>query len=938
VAYTEAYGTITISGIPAGQDLVISGISAVSDPSCTAAAITVPATGPCSPGCALIVVVSEITCDDNGTPDPTDDVFFFSLRVEAIGNINPGDTWGANFGGLAGEYGETYTFGPYPIGTDLNFEIRNLGAVMCMANVTVASPLPCSEALIVECPLSTHVCPILGDIMLFPTGPFDCNADVAVPLPDVTVHCPDGQWSVVTQVWEITGNGNVLLTEIQPDEPRMIFGLRVGAYFFRYIVTDNCGNTVIQDCPFRVEDLSEPVAICFTGITVSVGGFGLGRLFWHQINNGSYDNCGIDSIQVRRLYVRNPGTCDTLAQPYYSAWGPYVDFNCCDAGSSVLVEMRVIDIYGNVNVCWLYVQVVDKTLPYCYGLEDITVGCDSIPVDFDPYNTLQLQALFGLPEVWDNCAASAIELEPWVNLSACGEGTILRRFQAIDLVGNISAEIFQQVVTILGGAGYDIYFPADAHLSCDTIMADTVRVYYSGCDSITVAQVDTVLQAIGEECFRIQRTYTVTNWCEYDGISDPIVISRNENCDTLGLEGEQAVWVLNRRDSVFIDADSLHYNDWPLAGTKDTLCDGTTNPEGYWRLSPSVGAWQYTQILFVYDTVPPRIDFVEPDPFCSTESDSCMAEVLLAFEVFDFCSGDSLTFEVMLDQGYDGELNGEVTELVEIEGSYPLFTIGGTFPLGTHALQVEVTDGCGNTGIGILPFEVVDCHIDEPDTYDGLIVSLIPLPPGTDLDGDGEFDEAGLVIHLAYLLEDTIVDCSDPVRYSVNRVGAEVNPNSQSVVLTCKDPNRVMLEVHAWDSAHNPYLLQADSSLGGPNHSMSLVEVTIQNSNGICSSDPGFNDPDLGRGAVSQEPVLYQNEPNPYTNKTLVRFWLPERERIEFTVLNVAGQLVKKLEGVYDAGFHEVEILRSELGDYGLYYYRLNTGKFVAVKPMIVLE
>jgi uncharacterized repeat protein (TIGR01451 family) len=932
VVYTENYGTITISSIPANLNTVINGISVVGNPSCTAVDITVPATGPCSPGCALITVVSEITCDDNGTPDPTDDVFFFSLTVNAIGNINPGDTWVANFGGLSGEYNVAYVFGPYPIGIDLNFDIRNLGTADCTVNVNVESPLPCSEALIVECPLSTHVCPILGDIMLYPTGPFDCNADVEAPLPDVIAHCPDGQWSVVTQILEITDNGTVLVATIQPGAPRVIFGLGVGAYYFRYIVTDNCGNTVIKDCPFRVEDLSEPVAICFSGINVSLGGFGLARLYWHQINNGSYDNCGVDSIMVRRIYLRNPVTCDALAEPYFSTWGPFVDFTCCDAGSYVMVELRVVDIHGNSNICWLNVLVEDKTLPYCYGLENVTVGCDSIPAGFDPYNTLQLQALFGIPAVYDNCSAYAVELVPLVNLSDCGEGTIRRRFQAVDLVGNVSMAIFEQIVTIQGGAGYDIYFPADAYLACDTVNADTVRVYYSGCDSITVVHVDTLLQAEGAECFRIQRTYTVTNWCEYDGISDPIVISRNENCDTL--EGEQAVWVLNRRDSIFIDADSLYYNNWPLAGVKDTICDGTTNPSGYWRLSLSVGAWQYTQLLYVYDTVPPVIAFVEPDPFCSTESDSCLAEVLLAFEVFDYCSGDSLSFRVMLDEGYDGELDREVTDEVEIAGAYPYFTLTGIFPIGTHALQMEVTDGCRNTGAEHLPFEVVDCFIADPDIYDGLILSLMPLPPGTDIDGDGEFDEAGMVVHLSFLLEDTIVDCSNPVRYSINKAGQEVDVNNQSIILTCMDPNRVMVEVHAWDNANNPYLMQADSTMGGPNHSMSLVPITIQNSNGIC--DPGFDNPGLGR--TSREPVLYQNEPNPFTGNTKVRFWLPERQQVEFTVQNVAGQLVKKLEGVYEAGLHEIEILRADLGNYGLYYYRLNTGKFLAVKPMIMLE
>ncbi|MEZ4992316.1 MAG: hypothetical protein R2824_17970 [Saprospiraceae bacterium] len=38
------------------------------------------------------------------------------------------------------------------------------------------------------------------------------------------------------------------------------------------------------------------------------------------------------------------------------------------------------------------------------------------------------------------------------------------------------------------------------------------------------------------------RTCSVINWCEYDGISDPVVVSRDEDCD--GKPGDEDVWVI----------------------------------------------------------------------------------------------------------------------------------------------------------------------------------------------------------------------------------------------------------------------------------------------------------------------------------------------------------------------------------------------------------
>ena len=135
---------------------------------------------------------------------------------------------------------------------------------------------------------------------------------------------------------------------------------------------------------FRVADLQEPVAVCFGDLNVSVGGLGLARLYIPQVNNGSYDNCGIASIQLRRTYTLDPDTCDPLDEPYTSDWGSYVEFNCCDVGSVVMVEMLVIDESGLENRCWTSVLVEDKTLPYCYGLLDVTIDCADLPEDFDP--------------------------------------------------------------------------------------------------------------------------------------------------------------------------------------------------------------------------------------------------------------------------------------------------------------------------------------------------------------------------------------------------------------------------------------------------------------------------------------------------------------------------------------------------------------------------
>jgi len=296
---------------------------------------------------------------------------------------------------------------------------------------------------------------------------------------------------------------------------------------------------------------------------------------------------------------------------YWSDWGPYVQFNCCDAGQYVMVEMRVTDIHGNTNVCWLNVLVEDKTVPTCVAPAPRTIACDALPSNFDPYNTTQLTALFGAPTVHDNCSAFAEEFAPIVNLDSCGFGTIIRRFRAIDRVGNVSPGNFQQVVTITNVTHYAIRFPADVQTDCINNV-DTARVYEIGCDRTPVAHRDTILPATGGACYVVRRTYDVINHCEWNGISAPVVIGRDEDCDLLA--GDEAVWVLRRPDTTYVDRDSLQFNLVPLAGTKGTICDGSTNPNGYWRKAISNGYWRYTQFITVYDTIDPVVVFTQPQP------------------------------------------------------------------------------------------------------------------------------------------------------------------------------------------------------------------------------------------------------------------------------------------------------------------------------------
>ena len=81
---------------------------------------------------------------------------------------------------------------------------------------------------------------------------------------------------------------------------------------------------------------------------------------------------------------------------------------------------------------------------------------------------------------------------------------------------------------------------------------------------------------------------------------------------------------------------------------------------------------------------------------------------------------------------------------------------------------------------------------------------------------------------------------------------------------------------------------------------------------------------------------LFQNYPNPFNPTTTVSFTLPHQSHVRLVLLNLLGKEVMKIaEGDYEAGTHQVQLNASSLAS-GLYFYKMEAGKFKKVMKMIV--
>ena len=666
------------------------------------------------------------------------------------------------------------------------------------------------------------------DAPIYSTSPFSCTASFEVPLPAVEDNC--SAWEVYTEIvtevevdvtnqyGQVIGTAldTVTVRVIEWDAPtRYVSGIPVGDHYFYYSVEDDCGNKTVVYCPFSVEDQIEPVAVCDDDLHVSIGGGDFARLFAADIDEGSWDNCEIDRIEVRRnKFDPINYTCGNS----FSLWGPYVDFFCCDVGVEIEIQLRVIDVAGNINTCWLYVTPEEKVRPYCYAPHNVDVDCDDLPYDFDPYDTDQLEELFGAATADDNCEAEADELPPVVDLE-CGFGRIIRRFRATDIHGNQSTNFCQQIVDINEVHNYEIKFPEDAEAICGVADPDSVIYEEIACDLLAVSHTDEFFSASGDECYKIFRKWKVINWCEYDGESAPMVIGRDEDCD--GQPGDECVWVLRRPNGyTYIDRDDdeTEPNNVPLAF--QNICQGW---DDFWRKEDTTpGYYEYTQIIKVYDDIDPEITG-DDQSFCSYDNVNCDGVVAYEFSVEENCTPEDLTIKVFLDAGADGVIDVNLTATgaygFTLTGTYPDYVIGGEYPIGCHAFEVHVEDGCGNVNAELLDFCVEDCKAPAPICINGLAIELMPF----DVDGDDVPDEGRMAIWASDFIASPITDCSEPIKYSINRSGDAANIDSTSIVLTCADTGTLVIEIWAWDAAGNSdfcetYILVQDNmnSCGTP--------------------------------------------------------------------------------------------------------------------------
>ncbi|MBL7807082.1 MAG: T9SS type A sorting domain-containing protein, partial [Saprospiraceae bacterium] len=90
-----------------------------------------------------------------------------------------------------------------------------------------------------------------------------------------------------------------------------------------------------------------------------------------------------------------------------------------------------------------------------------------------------------------------------------------------------------------------------------------------------------------------------------------------------------------------------------------------------------------------------------------------------------------------------------------------------------------------------------------------------------------------------------------------------------------------------------------------------------------------------GKTVAGLDFELYQNQPNPFTQKTMIGFFLPEAAEATLSVLDESGRLVYQQKGQFAQGDNSIVLDRALLNTSGVLYYKLDTNAGSATRKMI---
>ena len=152
--------------------------------------------------------------------------------------------------------------------------------------------------------------------------------------------------------------------------------------------------------------------------------------------------------------------------------------------------------------------------------------------------------------------------------------------------------------------------------------------------------------------------------------------------------------------------------------------------------------------------------------------------------------------------------------------------------------------------------------------------------------------------------------------------------------------DKLTMSVHSLESLPSGELvnLQMRAKINGKVSDLISMGSSITRAEAYVGDDLDVVNIDLRNGSEDARFALYQNEPNPFSDYTVISFELPEEGNASITLFDVTGRQLKVINNYYSEGHNSVRITKEDVATAGMVYYRLESGNYSAVKHFVIVK
>lgn len=737
---------------------------------------------------------------------------------------------------------------------------------------------------------------VTNNTLIVDTDNFDCEGSFTINDLNIVEDCS----ALISATASYGSNGQ--LTVVDLINGGIVDDLPVGDLQVTISVADECMNTRNKMITVRVRDRSHPIPICKDGLNLTLNNDGMASIFATDIDEGSFDNCGAVGFSIRRV-----GGCVET-----SAWADTVDFESCDVGNSVKVELRVIDASGNSAKCTTNVFIDASIEANTLLCNDYDLPCnhphamdafyDEFPAAYTIPMGSSIESVELLSEVLQetNCEAD----------NASG-AYIERTWQATTVSGYSSTCV--QKVYLKAPAMEDIQFPADVDFDCPTALEDltlaeigipafegyTVAEDHHGVCDVSYSYEDVILSTCGNS-YNVIRTWTMINWCT--GIS----------------KSAEQIIVVSDNEAPVIAADEL------VIAADATTAMGTLTLD---QLEISDNCNELISVIVSYYT--PGGALILQDMIGGADLTLAMGLTDLTIEAIDACmnaTGKDILVNVVGDTFEYTCPDNVIVSPEELSDDLSVYgapsVTGGTI---TNYEEVTSEDVCGSASID-RTWTIIDSNGDSYTCVQQIVVQgnsnfIVQFPADSDATTIN-------CLFVPYFFDQPLIIGADSQLIAVSvedEFDYEVDDACFYAYRTWTIINWCVYDETASDNTDLGIELDGSNLYqdNGDGYFRYTQRIRVISLGFVDTVDEefSFSEETYGEGNL----VVGQNYPNPVALNTTIPVKLAAASALNLRVYDTNGRVLESLNYNFEKGAHQIELNSEKWNTSGVLYYQIST-------------